>query len=77
MSQQVLFLTRYLSEVLNSVIFEDINLKFCTHIHQSLPFNMYFVFFKNFGFRRKFWKRKENVENVFKIFPNIFEISEI
>ena len=30
----------------NSAIFEDIELKFCTHIHQSLRSNILYIFFR-------------------------------
>ena len=29
-----------------SAIFKDIDLKFCTHIHEKLPSNIYYVFLK-------------------------------
>ena len=32
----------------NSVIFEDIDMKFCTRVHQTKLFNIYSVFFENF-----------------------------
>ena len=34
----------------NSAIFEDIDLKFCTHIHQPFPSSILHVFFENFVF---------------------------
>ena len=44
--------------------FEDIDLKFCTHIHQPLPSNMLSGFLKNLILRGKiFEKEKKIVEN--------------
>ena len=43
-----------------SAIFEDINLKFCTHIHQSLPSNILSGFLKILILRGKFLKKKKN-----------------
>ena len=37
----------------NSAIFEDIDLKFCTHIHQPLPSNILHVFLKILFLRGK------------------------
>ena len=37
----------------NSAIFEDIDLKFCTHIHQPLPSNILHAFWKNLYLRGK------------------------
>ena len=43
----------------NSAIFEDIDLKFCTHIHQPLSSNRLYVFLKDLFLRGKCF---ENVE---------------
>ena len=59
-----------------SAIFEDIGLKFCTHIHETLPFNICYVFF--FGncdlgencLEKKKW-------NFFDFFLEIFKILKI
>ena len=48
-----------------SVIFEDIDLKLCSHIHQPLPSNIIYAFCENFGFEgENFEKEKQNIENV-------------
>ena len=48
-----------------SAIFEDIDLKFCTHIHETLPSEHILRFFENFDFEgENFEKRKKNVENL-------------
>ena len=46
-----------------SAIFEDIDLKFCAHIHQPLPSNILYVFLKILILRGKVLKKKKNVEN--------------
>ena len=50
-----------------SAIFEDIDLKFCTHIHETLPSNICYGFLKILILRGKILKQKKNVEN-FEIF---------
>ena len=47
-----------------SAIFEDIDLKFCTHIHETLPSNICYGFLKIVILRGKILKKKKNVENV-------------
>ena len=57
----------------NSAIFEDIDLKFCTHVHQPLPSNILDVFFvENFAFKGKmkykilrilFFRNFQNLKN--------------
>ena len=44
----------------NSAIFEHIDLKLCTHIHQPLPSNKFYVFSK----KKKYFEG-ENVKNIF------------
>ena len=46
-----------------SAIFEDIDLKFCAHIHQPLRSNMFYGFLKILILRGKILKKKKNVEN--------------
>ena len=46
-----------------SAIFEDIDLKFRTHIHQTLPSNICYGFLKILILRGKILKNKKNVEN--------------
>ena len=46
-----------------SAIFEDIDLKFCTHIYQPLPSNMLSGFLKILILRGKNLKKKKIVEN--------------
>ena len=52
-------------------MFEDIDLKFCIHIHQTLPSNIMYVFFENFDFEEKFFEKKK------WIFLKFFEIFTI
>ena len=47
-----------------SAIFEDIDLKFCTHIHQPLPSNILSGFLKILILRGKILKKKKIVENL-------------
>ena len=47
----------------NSVIFEDVDLKFCTHIHYTLLFNMYSGLLEIWIFEGEILKRKKVVEN--------------
>ena len=58
-----------------SAIFEDIDLKFCTHIHETLPSNICYGFLKILILRGKILKKKKNVEN-FGIFWNFSKISK-
>ena len=55
-----------------SAIFEDIDLKFCTHIHKPFPSNILSGFLKILILRVKILKRKKNVEN----FENFEECSK-
>ena len=43
----------------NSAIFEDIDLKFYTHIHETLSFNIFYGFFENFDWGETVPKRKK------------------
>ena len=43
-----------------SAIFEDIDLKFCTHIHQPLPSNISSGFFENFDFEGENFENEKN-----------------
>ena len=52
-----------------SAIFEDIDLKFCTHIHETLPSNICYGFLKILIFRGKILK-KENKLKILEIFGN-------
>ena len=52
-----------------SAIFEDIDLKFCTHIHETLPSNICYGFFEILIWGETVWKIKKL--NLFlKIFQN-------
>ena len=55
-----------------SAIFEDIDLKFCAHIHQPLPSNILYGFLKILILRGEILKKKKNVEN----FGNFWEFSK-
>ena len=59
-----------------SAIFEDIDLKFCTHIHETLPSYICYGFLKILILRGKILKKKKYVEN-FGIFLEIFNILKI
>ena len=47
-----------------SAIFEDIDLKFCTHIHETLPSNISYVFLKILIWGKNVSKRKKIFEIV-------------
>ena len=57
-----------------SAIFEDIDLKFCTHIHDTLPSNICYGFLKVLIFGETVSKRKNG--HFLKIFE-IFDILKI
>ena len=50
-------------------IFEDIDLKFCTHIHETLPSNICYGFLKILIWGKLFWKEKK-IGPFLKIFRN-------
>ena len=55
----------YMFYVISQPFFEDIDLKFCTHIHQPMPSNILSGFFENFDFEgSNFEKEKENVKKI-------------
>ena len=60
-----------------SAIFEDIDLKFCTHIHETLPSNICYGFLKILIWGETVSKRKK-LDIFFKIFRNFqnFEIRD-
>ena len=53
-----------------SAIFEDIDLKFCTHIHETLPSNIWYVFLKILILRGKILKKKKKMLTILEIFGN-------
>ena len=55
-----------------SAIFEDIDLKFCAHIHETLPSNISYVFFEIFDLGETVLKRKKL--DIFSIFFSKFWI---
>ena len=57
----------------NSAIFEDIDLKFYTHIHQPLPSSILRAFFEKFVLRGKCF-RNIKLWGFFIIFFGIFKI---
>ena len=59
----------------NSVIFEDIDLKFCRHVHQSLQ-STYYMIFENFVFNGKMFRKYTILRILFSEF-SILEKSEI
>ena len=59
-----------------SVIFEDIDLKFCTHIHETLPSNICYGFLKILILRGKILKKKNKMLKILK-FLGIFKILKI
>ena len=52
-----------------SAIFEDIDLKFCAHIHETLPSNICHGFLKILIWGKLFWKEKK-LDLFLKIFQN-------
>ena len=53
-----------------SAIFEDIDLKFCTHIHETLPSNICYGFLKFLILRGEFLKKKKKMLKILEIFRN-------
>ena len=53
-----------------SAIFEDIDLKFCTHIHQPLPTNILSGFLKISILRGKILEKKKKLLKILKIWRN-------
>ena len=51
-----------------SAIFEDSDLKFCTHIHQTLPSNMLYGFWKILILRGFFLEKNRHFFEIFEIF---------
>ena len=49
--------------VISQPFFEDIDLKFCTHIHQPLPSNILSDILKILILRGTILKKKKNVDN--------------
>ena len=60
-----------------SAIFEDIDLKFCTHIHQPFTSNILNVFLKILILGEEILKKKKNVENLGIFFLEIVKILKI
>ena len=52
-----------------SAIFDDIELKFCTHIHKTLPSNICYDFLKILILRENFEKEKKMLK-ILEIFGN-------
>ena len=48
-----------------SAIFEDIHLKFCTHVHQPLPSNILYGFEEKKNEGKYFWKENKIVSSFF------------
>ena len=40
-------------------MFEDIDLKFCAHIHQPLPSNILYGFFEDFDFEGAYFEKNK------------------
>ena len=53
-----------------SAIFEDIDLKICTHIHETLPANIYYGFLKNFDFEGENFEKEKKVLKILEFFGN-------
>ena len=53
-----------------SAIFEDIDLKFCTHIHETLSSNICYGFLKILILRGKILKKKKKMLKILEIFGN-------
>ena len=59
-----------------SAIFEDIDLKYCTHIHETLPSNICYGFLKILILRGKILKKKKKMLKMLDFF-GIFKILKI
>ena len=59
-----------------SAIFEDIDLKFCTHIHETFPSNICYSFLKNSDFEGENFEKEKKILKILAIFGNFqnFEI---
>ena len=55
-----------------SAIFKDIDLKFCTHIHETLPSNR---FFENFDFEGENFEKEKKMLKILEIFRNFLRDS--
>ena len=53
-----------------SAIFEDIDLKFCTHIHETLRSNISYGFLKILILRGEILKKKKKMLKILEIFGN-------
>ena len=53
-----------------SAIFEDIDLKFCTHIHETLPSNICYGFFENFDFEGENFEKEKKMLKILEFFGN-------
>ena len=53
-----------------SAIFEDIDLKFCTHIHETLPSNICYGFLKILILRGEILKKKKKMLKILEILGN-------
>ena len=62
--------------VISQPFFEDIDLKCCTHIHQSLPSNISSVSFENFVFEGVNFEKEKKLLKIWK-FWRIFKIFKI
>ena len=56
--------------VIFSTIFEDIDLKFCAHIHQQLPSNILYVLFFNLDFEGEHFEKEKKMLTIFEILGN-------
>ena len=54
-----------------SAIFEDIDLKFCTHIHETLPSNIGYGFLKILIFEGENFEKEKTMLKILEIFRNI------
>ena len=57
-----------------SAIFEDIDLKFCIHIHETLPSNICYGFLEILIWGKLFWKEKNG--SFFENFPKFSKFSK-
>ena len=60
-----------------SDIFEDIDLKFCTHIHETLPSNICYVFVVENLFWGNCFVKENKLDIVFDFFLKMFKILKI
>ena len=54
--------------VISQTFFEDIELKFCTHVHETLPSNICYGFFENWDLGGNCLEKKKKMDIFLEIF---------